>query len=112
MREPTTIYGRKWDPVTPVHHRKDSTGTKSVEYTYSEVFVGDVGDNINFPKGGELIKNDRHQIIYQYRDTSPIMVKKDGPYKPDNAPVTKAERQAYFIMSILESKGLVSGWSK
>lgn len=96
--------------VEPVKH-DSRKGRDSTRYDHGAIHVGEL-DSIEVS-----IKNVRAcvedgGIWWVYGDKQPIYITVDGVYADENGDRTEAERQAYYALSYLADRGLVSRWSK
>lgn len=88
--------------VDPVHHRIDD----SHDYSFGSVAVDEV-DLDEIDTDNVTVEREEEGIVWQYGDKPEVLIKEDGVYS-DSQNRKEAERQAYFALSILDSKGYVS----
>jgi len=108
-----TVEGQEWHRVKPVDHISSGERRRTRPFTFTRTYVSDVPEtSFEVPTGAEYRMVDDGMLWYQYRDRPEVLVTQNGPYaKPDNQKES-AEKQAYFVMSIMDEYGLVSGWKR
>lgn len=100
--------------VKPVHRFNSGGVSYSEEYSYSDIHLGEVIDNIDsvfdVPKAeAEVVDGEIH---YQYEGKPKVIIREDGVYAEDDESIEEAENQAYFVLSMMAGSGYVSNWRK
>jgi len=97
--------------VDPVNRVIKAGERYDYQYTFTEVFVEDVPDDIECSVVGAEMWWEDGDIHYQYGDKTTIILREDGAYCNEDAPMLQAENQAYYALSILSGRGLVGRFS-
>jgi len=103
----------EWHLVKPIDHIESNGRSRDREFTYRRTFVSDIPEtSFEVPSGARYEMVGNGNMLYQYRNRAKILVTPNGPYaRPDNSKQS-AEKQAYFVLSIMDEHGLVAGWRK
>ena len=98
--------------LTPTHRRTAYGEMYVDEYTVDSVDLDAIESNMA-PDGAELgvVDGDSHWW-YSYESQPAIFIDSNGAYTDIETDIRKKERQAYFALSILDSEGVTSGFSK
>ena len=96
--------------TTPVKRRKVRDTMYADEFTYSAVHMDFDADKV-FP---EQAQHERRgdALFYQYPGKCPVMVRGGNVWRSETADRKEAQNQAFFVLSMLDSGGFVSGWRK
>lgn len=101
-------------PVEPVNMRKDGDETYEDSYSFESVDVGSIPESIDID--GVFLHHQEDGVWWLYSGPSgtkpPVLIKEDEVYAPKSAWHNESKVAAYRALSILDSKGLVSFWSK
>lgn len=96
--------------VEPVKRRRTRGEMYEDTFTYGAVHIED-GVEECFPDDAHVVV-DGDRLYYQYPNKAPVMVTDEGVHKQDRSSVAAAQRQAFFVLSMMDSEGYVSNWSK
>lgn len=96
--------------VDPVKRRRTRGDMYEDTFTYSGVHIED-GVKDSFPEDAVVVV-DGDRIYYQYPNKAPVMVTDEGVHKHDRSNLSSAQAQAFFVLSMMDSEGYVSNWSK
>lgn len=96
-------------------HRRSADGDDYVDtYTFTTVDV-DCAAEKQYPDNSSIVRTTKEGvdgIIYQYRNKPPVFIAEKRVFGFEKENRKKAERQAYFALSMMDSRGCVSGWRK
>lgn len=86
------------------------TSDRHQDYQFEYVSLSDIPDDLG-------VKNTRvytgsSYAVYQYGDNDPVMVTELGGFMPKGADRQQARKDLYHFLSILDSKGVVSRFTK
>jgi hypothetical protein len=94
----------------PVHIREADGKEYRDTYTFTEVHMDFEPEDV-FPDDSEwALRGDT--LFYKYGDKPPMMLRETTVWRMPSSDVGECKRQAYFLLSMLESAGFVTGWSK
>lgn len=96
--------------VTPLKSRSTRGEKYEEEFKFSRVHVEDGATDALSDRA--TVKRDGGKIFYMYPDKTPVMIDEDGVHKYKYASEKNAERQAFFVLSMLAAEGYVSNWGK
>lgn len=99
------------DRVDPVNYKETRGEIYKDEFMFGEVHHEFDPDNV-FPDSVLFNRIDDESFIYQYVGKVPVMVTRTEVGTVPAGDVEEAEQQAYFVLSMLESEGYVTGWKK
>lgn len=96
--------------TTPVKRREVRGTVYEDEFTYVAVHNDfDAGkvfpDKVHWEWRGDA-------LFYQYPGKCPVMLRDGSVWRSETADRKEAQEQAFFILSMLDSGGFVSGWKK
>lgn len=95
--------------VTPRQRVERHGNVYEYKYEFKEVHIDEV-DRIDVD--GVTVEMGDGYLLYQYRGRTQVRIEQDGCYVEEGADMKDAENQAYYALSILDRKGLVSRWRK
>lgn len=96
--------------LTPTKH-DPRAGRKDYEYRFKEVHMDEVDlDSIRLDKAVLRWLIEDESIVWKYSDKPPVIVNRRSVEGKDGT--LEENRQAYYALSVLESKGWVSGWRR
>lgn len=104
--------GEEWVRARPIQKIPKKNGEKKYRYSFGEVHIDDIPDNVTLPNGASIVERGDEIIVYQYRERPSVLVTPKACYAKKSDDLSDAEKQAYHCLSILDSKGLVSQWRK
>lgn len=96
--------------VEPVNTRRVDGTTLTEHYNFGRVAVEDVPED--FSQKNVSIQVGKSKIRWEYSGKCPILITETGVKAKSEAPLTEAQNQAYFALSILAEEGYVSHWEK
>lgn len=101
-------------PVTPVNRVYKSDGTMSYDYKFDKVYLGDLKGNLESVFGDidSTYKFIDDGLYYKYHGRCGIYIKEHKVYSLDKSRLSDAKEQAYYALSIMESKGFVKGFKR
>jgi len=111
MRETLPTTKNKYNKrVEPVKRRRTRGTLYEDEFTFGEVVMDFDPDEV-FPDDAEKLKGNG-VVYYMYPGKAPVMIDENGVKVYRSASVDEGERQAYFVLSMLDAEGYVTNWRK
>lgn len=100
--------------VTPVNKVYNGNDTYSYRYSFDKVHLDDLRGRLGNVLGGvdAEYKFVDGGLYYKYDGMPAVYIEEFEVFAIDKRKKTKAKEQAYYVLSILESEGLVSGFKK
>lgn len=96
--------------VRPINTR--TVDGKKLRERYSYGIIDTVNVPEDFSQKNVDIEVGEKNIRWEYDGKCPILITPEGVKAKEDAPITEAQNQAYFALSILADEGYVSHWSK
>ena len=104
--------GREFTEVVP-YKRYDRDGkTYETRYNFTKVHLDEIDLDMIHDVNNVGVNWVDDGLYWRYAGKPPVIIREDGIFAPKDSNVNEAERQAYFALSILDDKGMVSGFQK
>lgn len=97
--------------LIPLDIVKANSERTTYEYRHGEIAVGEIPKDIQVPHGVSLTFLD-YGVMWEYKERTPVVIKRDGAYCREDDAGEDARQQAYRALSVFADKGYVSGWEK
>jgi len=104
------VLGEYGPAVDPIHRKQQASGTYVDKFTYNEVIHTYDPDRV-FPDKAVHKKID-DRLYYRYPGKAAIVIDDNTVKVHRDFNEQDGEQQAYFVLSILEVEGYVTGWWK
>jgi len=102
---------REYGPaVDPIHRKRQTSGTYVDKFGYNEV-IHDFNPDDVFPDKA-MTKDIGDRLYYRYPGKAAIVVDGNTVKVHNDHDERDGESQAYFVLSMLEAEGYVTGWRK
>lgn len=105
-----TYPGAYSETVDPVKRRRTRGDVYEDEFTYSSIHIEE-GVADCFPDDAACVV-DGNRVYYQYPNKAPVMVDKEGVHRHMDSNRAAAQKQAFFVLSMMDAEGYVSNWGK
>lgn len=96
--------------VKPVNRRRTRGTLYEDEFMFGEVVMNFDPDDV-FPDDSKKLKQ-RDVVFYRYPGKPPVMIDENGVKAHRSHNTEDSERQAYFVLSMLDAEGYVTNWRK
>lgn len=104
--------GREYTEIVP-YKRYDRDGkTYETRYNFTKVHLDEIDLEMIDGVDNVSAKWVDDGLLWSYTGKPPVILREGGVFAPKDSNVNEAERQAYFALSILDDKGMVSGFQK
>jgi len=102
------------EPTKVVTKSDPSSETYRYRYRFGQAHIDELDGNVDKVFGGvdSEAELDGGVLKYKYPGKTGVIVTEDDILAREDAPKEEARNQAYFVLSILESAGYVSGISR
>jgi hypothetical protein len=99
--------------LEPRRTRNVEGQTYRESYSFDRIAVEDIDETVA-PTDGELTQlGSSNKWVYKYAGKPSVLIQEDGIYEySDGGTESEKEKQAYFVVSVLDSAGLVEGLKK
>jgi len=98
------------EPVNPVQTSTSNKGIYRYRCRHGKIHIEDIDPPCTYE--GRVYRKVGDYVVSTFGGKNPIILGEDTAYKVDYNYKFGAQKQAYFALSILASKGLVSNWNK
>lgn len=101
-------------PVKVVTKSDPDADDHRYKYRFDKIHLDDLEGNVDdvFSGVDAEAKLNGGLLLYKYPGMTGVVVKESEVLAPEEAPSEEARRQAYYVTSILESAGYVSGMTQ